>query len=914
MILNQITLEDFISHKKSQIDFGYGINVIVGPNGAGKTSILDGISFALFNDSDNRGKKENLINAKAKKCRVTLVFTEAGIAYSVERSLERNRVPVCSFYQSVQGKRLIKATTARASDEEIRKILGLDKNMFLQSIYVRQGEIEALVNAKPAERKELVSKLLGVEALERAWTGMKDVISVYRDRKSSLEGTLKRKPDVEKEKAETEAGVKRIEKMLTTKHTEKGDLGSAFGDLQKKLAKLDGMKADFEKLDKEKSLWEQKIEGLKRELETQNIELRKALLAEQTVQKLEPQIAKLPNIEAYAANISEKATLEDKITGLNKKLDEINGLRKDLEQNKQGYTFHSEAEAKLLEKNKLRKGFEGSNSALKEAKRQLDKYLREKEKRTKLLLQVLEKTSGMLGEQISVDNVDGVISRIKRSNEEKVQKLETEHTKLTELKISLEQRVNDLASNISKLSSDAESKNCPTCETELTKERISQLLTKYSEEKKTAETQIVKLGDDLSKLKTTLQNEKAYSKQLLAIDPEQVHSLATELEEAKGDVATQQVEIERLIQLSASLTEVDRQISELEGEKNRWEDAFKEYVFAEKQLGRLSSAGEVEAEKQPLVTSLEETKMRLSSLVKELGDEPKDAKKELEQLRLINREYDQNLPVAKRKAEYESSVKATSAKLIEAEERVTTFGTSIKVLGYEANEHSRVKVDCQTAEGKLRELEKEVVRLEQEKTGFQTQVTKLEAELKTLEKTAKEKQQVERYISLLDSIREAYGKDGIQKLIRARARPVLEKATRDLFERFNLSYSDVKIDDNYNISVLGPAGEQDIDQISGGERVALAIALRLAIAQVLSGKVETIIMDEPTTHLDEERRKELVNILNSFFREGGRIIPQILIITHHIEIQEVADITYSVKKNDGYSMILPKRENEVMLS
>jgi exonuclease SbcC len=48
--------------------------------------------------------------------------------------------------------------------------------------------------------------------------------------------------------------------------------------------------------------------------------------------------------------------------------------------------------------------------------------------------------------------------------------------------------------------------------------------------------------------------------------------------------------------------------------------------------------------------------------------------------------------------------------------------------------------------------------------------------------------------------------------------------------------------------------------------------------------------------LDEERRKELVNILNSFFREGGRIIPQMLIITHHSEIEEVADVVYSVRK------------------
>ncbi|HML02658.1 MAG TPA: SbcC/MukB-like Walker B domain-containing protein [Candidatus Bathyarchaeia archaeon] len=139
-------------------------------------------------------------------------------------------------------------------------------------------------------------------------------------------------------------------------------------------------------------------------------------------------------------------------------------------------------------------------------------------------------------------------------------------------------------------------------------------------------------------------------------------------------------------------------------------------------------------------------------------------------------------------------------------------------------------------------------------------------------------------------------------IILTRKKRALERSARGLFERFNLAYSDIKIDDDYNISVIGLSGEQDIDQISGGERVALAIAFRLAIAQVLSGKVETIIMDEPTTHLDEERRKELVNILSSFFKEGGRIIPQMLITTHHPEIENVADVIYTVKKEEGYSI------------
>jgi len=85
MILNKISLENFISHKKTQLELDYGINVVIGPNGAGKTSILDAISFALFCDYSNRGKRDNLINNKAKKCNVELKFSEGGIKYSVSR-------------------------------------------------------------------------------------------------------------------------------------------------------------------------------------------------------------------------------------------------------------------------------------------------------------------------------------------------------------------------------------------------------------------------------------------------------------------------------------------------------------------------------------------------------------------------------------------------------------------------------------------------------------------------------------------------------------------------------------------------------------------------------------------------------------------------------------------------------------
>src|SRR4030042_1991799 len=167
MILKKIKLEDFISHKKTELELGYGINVVVGPNGAGKTSILDGIIFALFNDSSSRGKKENLINSRAKKCKVELGFTEGGIGYDVEVVMERKGSARGALFRLAgEKKNLLVRGGERSVVPEIQKVLGIDKNMFLQSVYVRQGEIEKLVTARPGDRKELDELESDLKSLE----------------------------------------------------------------------------------------------------------------------------------------------------------------------------------------------------------------------------------------------------------------------------------------------------------------------------------------------------------------------------------------------------------------------------------------------------------------------------------------------------------------------------------------------------------------------------------------------------------------------------------------------------------------------------------------------------------------------------------------------------------------------------
>jgi len=904
LILNKIKLEDFISHKKTELDLGFGINVVVGPNGAGKTSILDGISFALFNDYSNRGKKQNLINSRGSRCKVGLAFTEGGVGYDVEWSLEKRGSAHGSFFRTVDGKRILLAKDGeRSVAKEIEKVLGIDKSMFMQSIYVRQGEIEQLVDAKPAERKALISRLLGVEDLEKAWSSIKDVIEVYRDRQLVLEGELSRKSEFEEQRDKAETKSKELEILLSSKRDELNKLESGVKSLQAIMDELDAKKKDFDNLDRERGILEQKIKNLEDVLKTQQEELRKASTAAEVVNKLRDDVEKLPILDSYVSSLLEKERQELKLSGLNEKLAEIAELDEILKQNAESHRLYLEKEKLVAEKSLQRKEYEGCPKALDSARKQLDKCEKEEKKRKENLASELNKCSNALGQPVILSNLQAILKETVVKVQEKIKELDKRLSDTNGEIGVLNQRGKELDDNLSKFSSDTEVKACPTCDTELLPERVKQLIEKFSSEKDISRDKMVTLQKALQQAEEERKQALENKKQVDNIDPERLKILEAELDETITEIANEKSEIEKLEAQTKLLSKLDKELELLEGEKRDLEGASKDFELAKRRQEKMASSEEIESQRQPLLTKLEDIDAQLKLAIEELGGAPEDPEEDLVQLRKKKEEYDQNVQVAKRQREFESAVTSTTKELDGSTSMSSKNASLIEELGYDEKLHETKRKELDRLKDEVKELSVFIAAREQEKIGEDDNAKKCRDELRALEAKAAEKKLVSKYVKVLNDIRYAYSKDGIQKLIRAKAKPILEKATRDLFERFNLAYSDVRIDDNYNISVIGSSGEQDIDQISGGERVALAIALRLAIAQVLSGRIETVIMDEPTTHLDEERRKELVNILNSFFREGGRIIPQMLIITHHSEIEEVADVVYSVKKKDGYSTI-----------
>ncbi|MGA8105185.1 MAG: SMC family ATPase [Nitrososphaeraceae archaeon] len=148
----------------------------------------------------------------------------------------------------------------------------------------------------------------------------------------------------------------------------------------------------------------------------------------------------------------------------------------------------------------------------------------------------------------------------------------------------------------------------------------------------------------------------------------------------------------------------------------------------------------------------------------------------------------------------------------------------------------------------------------------------------------------------LENIRsQVFSRDGPVALsLRLWALKVLSAKASEYLSMFKIGISRIELAEkarDVQIVCYGSFGDIDMNSLSGGEKVAVALALRLAIAQMVSSnKLDFIILDEPTIHLDVERRKSLVRIISDSFKEGLGPLSQIIIITHDAEIFEDSEV------------------------
>ena len=141
---------------------------------------------------------------------------------------------------------------------------------------------------------------------------------------------------------------------------------------------------------------------------------------------------------------------------------------------------------------------------------------------------------------------------------------------------------------------------------------------------------------------------------------------------------------------------------------------------------------------------------------------------------------------------------------------------------------------------------------------------------------------------------------------------ISELASAFLSELTDSRYSELELDDQYNVIVLEEGIQKPV--ISGGEEDLANLVLRLAISQMIAERAgqsfSLLILDEVFGSLDESRRTHVVELL----RKLGDRFDQIVLITHIESVRDGVDHLIAVQydENTGSSRV-EQTETQPML-
>lgn len=261
MIPQKLTLHNFLSYiDPPTLDFSqFDLAVISGDNGAGKSSILEALTWAVW-EKTRAASSDDLIHQGTQNMWVDFIFEHEGETYRIFRRRDKKKQGGSNLEFQIQDRhkkslldekswQSLTEATLRATQEKIIDVLKIPYEIFTNSSYLRQGQADEFTVKTPAERKQVLGEILGLAE----WAILEEKA------KEKLKSIASETNLLEMQLAELKlkiADKKTIEKDLVRAVKEKETL-------QKTLAKLE---SEFKKIDlakRQKDLIAEKCDNLR---------------------------------------------------------------------------------------------------------------------------------------------------------------------------------------------------------------------------------------------------------------------------------------------------------------------------------------------------------------------------------------------------------------------------------------------------------------------------------------------------------------------------------------------------------------------------------------------------------------------------------------------------------------------------
>jgi DNA repair exonuclease SbcCD ATPase subunit len=174
-------------------------NLVVGTNGAGKSTILDALTFALFNKPYRKINKPQLINTtNERECVVEIEFTINTRQYLVRRGIKPSVFDIV-----VNGTPLHREADDRAMQRILEEnILKLNYKSFTQIVILGSSTFVPFMQLTSSNRREVIEDLLDIRIFSAMNNILKDNIKDKKSQVKSLDlkkETLKDKMKMQKD-------------------------------------------------------------------------------------------------------------------------------------------------------------------------------------------------------------------------------------------------------------------------------------------------------------------------------------------------------------------------------------------------------------------------------------------------------------------------------------------------------------------------------------------------------------------------------------------------------------------------------------------------------------------------------------------------------------------------------------------
>jgi DNA repair exonuclease SbcCD ATPase subunit len=187
IVFKKIRYRNFLSsgNQFTEIDFQkHHTNLIIGTNGAGKSTMLDALTFALFNKAFRKINKNQLINTTNEKdCVVEIEFLINNKNYLVRRGIKPN-----IFDIEVNGNLLHKESDDRVNQKILEEsILKVNYKSFTQIVILGSSTFVPFMQLTTANRREVIEDLLDIRIFSSMNSLLKEKIREQKDSIRSLE-------------------------------------------------------------------------------------------------------------------------------------------------------------------------------------------------------------------------------------------------------------------------------------------------------------------------------------------------------------------------------------------------------------------------------------------------------------------------------------------------------------------------------------------------------------------------------------------------------------------------------------------------------------------------------------------------------------------------------------------------------